>query len=109
VYYLDGINTILITLALKEVLAASWLLNVSFIEDVSLSASALEQNMTIHFLITAIQATNRKLKFNNNFKLVRQKRHLLQKDLCLKNGKRKNNTSYISVRRSYLQFFCLKP
>jgi hypothetical protein len=33
-------NTILITLALKEVLAASWL-NVSF-RDVSLSASALE-------------------------------------------------------------------
>jgi hypothetical protein len=35
------------------------LLNVSFREDVSLSASALEQNMTIHFLGTAIQATNR--------------------------------------------------
>jgi hypothetical protein len=81
---LDGMNTILITLAQGS--SGGQLLNVSF-RDVLYQHQLWRQNMTIHFL-NCNSSNEQETLVCNNFRIVRQKRHLLQKDLCLKTVKK---------------------
>jgi hypothetical protein len=106
VYYLDGMEIPNINhFSTRKFWRSSWVVKCFFIEDVSLSASALEQNMTIHFRCTAIQQrTGNTERFNNNFRISASEAFTSEGPFK-KTGKKKSNTSYIASRRSYLYLF----
>lgn len=109
VYYLDGMEIPNINHFSTQGSSGGpvGLLNVSFIEDVSLSASAFgaKYDNPLSGVLQFKQRTGNTEKFNNNFRISASEAAFTSEGPMFKNGKEKSNTSYIaSVRRSYLQF-----
>lgn len=109
VYYLDGMEIPNINHFSTQGSSGGpvGLLNVSFIEDVSLSASAFgaKYDNPLSGILQFKQRTGNTERFNNNFRISASEAAFTSEGPLFKNGKEKSNTSYIaSVRRSYLQF-----
>lgn len=109
VYYLDGMEIPNINHFSTQGSSGGpvGLLNVSFIEDVTLSASAFgaRYDNPLSGVLQFKQRTGNTQKFNNNFRISASEAAFTSEGPLFKNGKEKSKTSYIaSVRRSYLQF-----
>jgi outer membrane receptor for ferrienterochelin and colicin len=109
VYYLDGMEIPNINHFSTQGSSGGpvGLLNVSFIEDVTLSASAFgaKYDNPLSGVLQFKQRTGNTEKFNNNFRISASEAAFTSEGPLFKNGKEKSKTSYIaSIRRSYLQF-----
>lgn len=109
VYYLDGMEIPNINHFSTQGSSGGpvGLLNVSFIEDVTLSASAFgaKYDNPLSGVLQFKQRTGNTEKFNNNFRISASEAAFTSEGPLFKKGKEKSKTSYIaSVRRSYLQF-----
>jgi hypothetical protein len=109
VYYLDGMEIPNINHFSTQGSSGGpvGLLNVSFIEDVTLSASAFgaKYDNPLSGVLQFKQRKGNTEKFNSNFRLSASEAAFTTEGPLFKNGKKTSNTSFIaSVRRSYLQF-----
>ena len=109
VYYLDGLEIPNINHFSTQGSSGGpvGLLNVSFIEDVTLSASAFgaKYDNPLSGVLQFKQRKGNNEKFNSNFRLSASEAAFTTEGPLFKNGKKTSNTSFIaSVRRSYLQF-----
>lgn len=109
VYYLDGMEIPNINHFSTQGSSGGpvGLLNVSFIEDVTLSASAFgaKYDNPLSGVLQFKQRKGNAEKFNSNFRLSASEAAFTTEGPLFKNGKDISNTSFIaSVRRSYLQF-----
>lgn len=109
VYYLDGMEIPNINHFSTQGSSGGpvGLLNVSFIEDVTLSASAFgaKYDNPLSGVLQFKQRKGNTEKFNTNFRLSASEAALTAEGPLFKGGKEKSNTSFLaSVRRSYLQF-----
>lgn len=109
VYYLDGMEIPNINHFSTQGSSGGpvGLLNVSFIEDVTLSASAFsaKYDNPLSGVLQFKQRTGNTEQFNNNIRISASETAFTSEGPIFKNGKERSNTSYIaSVRRSYLQF-----
>lgn len=109
VYYLDGMEIPNINHFSTQGSSGGpvGLLNVSFIEDVTLSASAFsaKYDNPLSGVLQFKQRIGNTEKFNNNIRISASETAFTSEGPIFKNGKERSNTSYIaSVRRSYLQF-----
>lgn len=109
VYYLDGVEIPNINHFSTQGSSGGpvGLLNVSFIEDVSLSASAFgaQYDNPLSGVLQFDQRFGNRNKFNGNLRVSASETALTLEGPLFKKGKEESNTSYIvSARRSYLQF-----
>lgn len=109
VYYLDGMEIPNINHFSTQGSSGGpvGLLNVSFIEDVTLSASAFgaKYDNPLSGVLQFKQRKGNAEKFNSNFRLSASEAAFTTEGPLFKKGKEISNTSFIaSVRRSYLQF-----
>jgi outer membrane receptor for ferrienterochelin and colicin len=109
VYYLDGMEIPNINHFSTQGSSGGpvGLLNVSFIEDVTLSASAFgaKYDNPLSGVLQFKQRKGNDERFSSNFRLSATEAAFTTEGPLFKNGKEKSNTSFIaSVRRSYLQF-----
>lgn len=109
VYYLDGMEIPNINHFSTQGSSGGpvGLLNVSFIEDVTLSASAFgsKYDNPLSGVLQFKQRRGNDEKFNSNFRLSASEAAFTTEGPLFKRNKEKSNTSFIaSVRRSYLQF-----
>lgn len=109
VYYLDGMEIPNINHFSTQGSSGGpvGLLNVSFIEDVTLSASAFgaKYDNPLSGVLQFKQRKGNDEKFNSNFRLSSSEAAFTAEGPLFKGNKEKSNTSFIaSIRRSYLQF-----
>lgn len=109
VYYLDGMEIPNINHFSTQGSSGGpvGLLNVSFIEDVSLSASAFgaKYDNPLSGILQFKQRIGNTKKYNSNFRLSASEAAFTTEGPLFKKGKETSKTSFIaSVRRSYLQF-----
>lgn len=109
VYYLDGVEIPNINHFSTQGSSGGpvGLLNVSFIEDVSLSASSFgaQYDNPLSGVLQFDQRIGNRNEFTGNLRVSASETALTLEGPLFKNGKEEGNTSYIvSARRSYLQF-----
>lgn len=109
VYYLDGMEIPNINHFSTQGSSGGpvGMLNVSFIEDVTLSASAFgaKYDNPLSGVLQFKQRTGNTEKYNNNFRISASEAAFTSEGPLFKKNNEKSKTSYIaSVRRSYLQF-----
>ncbi|WP_340063172.1 TonB-dependent receptor [Ascidiimonas aurantiaca] len=109
VYYLDGMEIPNINHFSTQGSAGGpvGLLNVSFIEDVTLSTSAFgaRYDNPLSGVLQFKQRNGNNRDFNGNFRLSASEAAVTLEGPLFKKGKEESNTSFmVSARRSYLQF-----
>lgn len=109
VYYLDGMEIPNINHFSTQGSSGGpvGLLNVSFIEDVTLSSSAFgaKYDNPLSGVLQFQQRNGNNENFSNNFRISASEAAFTSEGPLFKKKKEKSNTSYIaSVRRSYLQY-----